>query len=431
MQPFDYRIAVRDPVQMALAGYQQGQQLQNERERMGMQREMFDMQRQQFQAQQMAAEAQQARAIELQTVMGSLAERIQSGTVSPEEIVTIGLQFPEVSEQINSVYDAMTTMQREGSIRELSRFAVALSRSPEVALGLLDERLAAAEEAGLVDEVNQLKAMKGMAQMDPSAPLAAVLMELGVLMEPKQFENFMAVAMPKSPEAASAEGKVMQDYRAGFFGEPGTPEAQDAARRAIENLKKQPLVTNIVGGELSPGAKAIDEGFAPIALEWMTGGGSDTAKQLAQLDDVLAQLEAGEPITGARVGYTPEFVRALTDPKAVDAQEAVEEVVQRNLRLILGAQFTEREGERLIRRAYNPKLDPKVNARRVRRLVQQISIAADQRQAMVDYFNENQTLRGYAGKVPTIADFDAALNAADAPASGAKRKYNPETGELE
>jgi hypothetical protein len=31
MQPFDYRIAVQDPLQMALAGYQQGQQFQNQR----------------------------------------------------------------------------------------------------------------------------------------------------------------------------------------------------------------------------------------------------------------------------------------------------------------------------------------------------------------------------------------------------------------
>ena len=88
------------------------------------------------------------------------------------------------------------------------------------------------------------------------------------------------------------------------------------------------------------------------------------------------------------------------------APEAVEEVVQRNLRIVLGAQFTQKEGERLIARAFNPRLEEPENAKRVRRLITQIRTAAQQKQAASDYFEANGTLVGFKGKRPSLSDFD-------------------------
>ena len=83
--------------------------------------------------------------------------------------------------------------------------------------------------------------------------------------------------------------------------------------------------------------------------------------------------------------------------------------MQRNLRTILGGQFTAQEGERLIARAFNPKLPPEENAKRVRRLFLQMSSAAEQKQAMADYFDQFGTLRGYKGKMPSVDDFYRAM----------------------
>jgi Asp-tRNA(Asn)/Glu-tRNA(Gln) amidotransferase C subunit len=180
--------------------------------------------------------------------------------------------------------------------------------------------------------------------------------------------------------------------------------------------------TVYVGGEqvqLTPGQEAVDKKFGEQVFEWMSGGGQDMTGQIAQLGAVaqeLEDIEAGtsdKDLTGVAVALTPEFVRAFTNPDSVDAREQVEEVVQRNLRLILGAQFTEREGERLIARAYNFRLGEGRNAARVRRLLLQMSTAAQQKQAMVDYFNENGTLAGYVGKMPTIVDFQNAIDGAE------------------
>src|SRR5690606_28624908 len=102
----------------------------------------------------------------------------------------------------------------------------------------------------------------------------------------------------------------------------------------------------------------------------------------------------------------PDSLRPFINPNGTVARENVEEVVQRSLREILGAQFTEKEGERLISRAFNPLMTPEENARRVRRLMQTIGSMADAKQDMVDYFDQNGTLRGYKGSRPTASQIE-------------------------
>jgi hypothetical protein len=93
-------------------------------------------------------------------------------------------------------------------------------------------------------------------------------------------------------------------------------------------------------------------------------------------------------------------------------------VVQRNLRVVLGAQFTAKEGEALISRAYNPTLSPQQNAARLRKLFEQMAVSSAQKQAMVEYYETNGTLQGYKGKVPNINDFYRALEVRNAPQVG-------------
>jgi len=179
-------------------------------------------------------------------------------------------------------------------------------------------------------------------------------------------------------------------------------------------MKKPPpattSVTNIVGGEkLSPGQIEQDKDFGKQINEWKMGGGQDMSAQIAQLKPVIEALESGQPITGVSVAIQPDILLAMTNPKALQSRELVEEVVQRNLRTILGSQFTAQEGERLIARAFNPKLKPEENAKRVRRLFLQMSAAAEQKQAMSDYFDQFGTLRGFKGKMPTVQDFYNAM----------------------
>ena len=201
---------------------------------------------------------------------------------------------------------------------------------------------------------------------------------------------------------------ITQEYRDGQW--------QDVAE--ADRFSGTPQTTvNVGGGQLSPFQEAVDKAFAADYLAFQQGGGADSIKQISQLNEALKMLESGEPVTGTALNLLPPTMQAFFNTDGVIAKEAVEEVVQRNLRLILGAQFTEKEGERLIARAYNEKLPPEENAKRVRRLLAQMTTAADQKQAMAQYAEQHGTLAGFKGEQPTVGDFYEAI---DAPSASSK-----------
>lgn len=165
------------------------------------------------------------------------------------------------------------------------------------------------------------------------------------------------------------------------------------------------------GGPKSPAQDAVDKAFAKEYIDFTAGGGyADVEKNLNQLRSAATRLSEKDTLTGPVRGRLPDFVREITNPKAIDVRDSVTESVQRNLRIVLGAQFTEKEGERLIARAYNSNLDDATNARRVNALVKQIEDAARTKLDAVRYYEENGTLRGWNGRQPTMADFEAAID---------------------
>ena len=150
-------------------------------------------------------------------------------------------------------------------------------------------------------------------------------------------------------------------------------------------------------GTLTEGQKAIDKSFSKEYGDFVLKGGfADVQKGLSQLDEAVNILET-EGGTGAFVGNLPDSLAAIVNKSGLKAQELVSEVVQRNLRLILGAQFTEKEGERLINRAFNPRLSEEENIKRVKRLADSIKRAAEQKRKSAEYFEKFGTLKGFKG----------------------------------
>jgi hypothetical protein len=99
------------------------------------------------------------------------------------------------------------------------------------------------------------------------------------------------------------------------------------------------------------------------------------------------------------------------NPEQVDTQNMIEEVVQRNLRVVLGAQFTEREGERLIARAYNPQLGEAENAVRVQRLVNAMRNTLNSQMKAADYYEKNNSLAGWKGThTLSVADLEKIID---------------------
>lgn len=192
------------------------------------------------------------------------------------------------------------------------------------------------------------------------------------------------------------------------------------------------------------GEVAVDKAMADEYVNWTTGGYADVEKSMTQLYSALGALESGSVQTGdwkaMASSLLPDKWVSFLRPDFMDNREKVEEVAQRNLRLILGAQFAEREGEKLIARAYNPNLETEQNAERVRRLAKQISDAAAAKQKAMDYFGKEGTMRGYAPGINSFEDLQAQMESdflagVYEGAEDAKEKipaegifYDPETG---
>ena len=155
-----------------------------------------------------------------------------------------------------------------------------------------------------------------------------------------------------------------------------------------------------------------DKKFAPLAVEWMSGGRSTALSRVNQLSAVISTLDKKERVTGPVVGITPDVVNAFINPASREARANAERVIQEGLKAVLGAQFTQKEGEAFLARSYDPKAPAADNARRLRAIVNQMRAAARDRDAMLAYIEGpgQGTLRGYKGAVPTITDFYSAID---------------------
>lgn len=242
-----------------------------------------------------------------------------------------------------------------------------------------------------------------------------------------------------TPEAKRAAGLVNDKgapLPGTFFQEPGKepklitgekPQEEPPTIRTMRQLgfpitpegykqftERGPAVQVSVGGETKPTAfqQELDKKFAPIAVDWMAGEKSLAASRINQLDAVIKTLDSKKRITGPVLGLTPDIVLAFVNPASREARANAERVIQEGLRATLGAQFTKVEGENFLARAYDPKASQEDNARRLRAVVTQMKESAKDREAMLKYVEGpgKGSLVGFTGRVPTIADFYAAID---------------------
>ena len=182
----------------------------------------------------------------------------------------------------------------------------------------------------------------------------------------------------------------------------GDPTAYDFL---VMKEEKEPILTQgeQIKKELTPLQLKIDEKFAEDLVEFTVGGGfSDVQKNLTQLDLAKETLTNApkDSITGRLIGIQDDSgTLKYTNPNAQNVKEQVQEIAQRNLRLVLGPQFTAKEGEQLINRVYNPALPQDINIQRLDLLQEQILSAAKSKQEAVDYYNEYGTLARFKGKL--------------------------------
>ena len=156
-------------------------------------------------------------------------------------------------------------------------------------------------------------------------------------------------------------------------------------------------------GQGSGGWKTVNEKFGTEVNDWVISGGFSGAKaNLIKIDDAIEQLEKSKDdffgLTGKNVGFIHKGLRAMFNPDSADLEDNIRSIVYESLRQTLGAQFAEKEGEKLIQASFNSMLSEEKNIVRLKRMRAKILEMAKAKQKSYEYFIANNgNMSGYSG----------------------------------
>jgi hypothetical protein len=132
---------------------------------------------------------------------------------------------------------------------------------------------------------------------------------------------------------------------------------------------------------------------------------------ITKLERAIGQIEkaiaTGENIAGTAKSFLPDIMQDALNKGGKALREAVESVIQLNLRQTLGAQFTQKEGELFMSRGYNPRGTDKENLNKIRVLLKQIKASADLEAQRYEYGTTHGTMQGFVPSMPPGGNVNA------------------------
>tara|TARA_R110002074_G_scaffold365499_1_gene539244 strand:+ start:175 stop:1584 length:1410 start_codon:yes stop_codon:yes gene_type:complete len=209
-------------------------------------------------------------------------------------------------------------------------------------------------------------------------------------------------------------------------------ESPDDQARAAEAVTLAETGLNTV---LTPAERQVDNAFAGIFAEYEFNGGREGAQRnLNVMAEALTELQASlspeeqaevfnidpnkEPeriiqsddrqnYSGPFLGMNPtegpfSLGRRLVNSKSIDMADTIAGVIQQGLRDTLGAQFAEREGALMIRRAYDDNQEEAVNIKRLMPLFNLFKRGVEERNRQADFYRKTGSMQNYE----TNQDFD-------------------------
>lgn len=411
--PVNYQLDVINPFQAALQGYGAGAQMVQQDRQAGQENQLFQAQMAEQQARAAKLQQEIAAANERNAVYGEFYNAVEAGNLTPALVAKV----TALDEKLGTYgADIMANISEEGKKSAFNNVmgpATALATGDvEAAKANLQTQYDAMLNAGNEQGAKAVKVyLDQLATPQGQTLTQAALLRRANMLDPEgfklQLDNITAMKGEKETEAVT----TARAY-ASTFGAPGSPEYMRAFQTKLLP-PPAPGTQVFVGGSekpLSPGQKKVDEVFADTYAAFVTGGATDTAKQVTQLAEALKQLEQNKELTGPLIGLMPDVLQSFAAPEALAVKETISEVVQRNLRAVLGPAFTAKEGEGLIARAFNPALGTQENIKRVRRLLDQIKRANSDTEAAVRYYEANGSLQGFKYNAPRLSDFQDAID---------------------
>lgn len=159
---------------------------------------------------------------------------------------------------------------------------------------------------------------------------------------------------------------------------------------------------------MDPGEVALKRELAKRKAEWDVGGEATFDKNIKMLEDArssLSKQSGSQPSMADRIkgALSQKFptAAAVVAPERVEIQRKIETAVQSSLRPILGAQFAQKEGERILRNAYDPALGS-YNIDRLNAAINEIKAIKDAKVKEFQRFSESSLGKGGSHPVTEI-----------------------------
>ena len=201
-----------------------------------------------------------------------------------------------------------------------------------------------------------------------------------------------------------------------------TPLEVEEKRETVRGKARENALPN-----LTPGQAKADEAWGKDYASWVNEGGAEglraKLRRIAALQKELLDPASPDTLSGPLIGRAPEIVRQGLNERGLTLENDARALVTATLRQILGAQFTEKEGERIFNQSFNPRLSEEANAHNLKRIMGENLSNAAGRIAAASYYEKNGTLQGFTQD--KIADEYARLTA-EAKTDAAGDRFTPE-----
>lgn len=201
-----------------------------------------------------------------------------------------------------------------------------------------------------------------------------------------QAVNQARLGLPKSDMDAL---KTQLDYM--FRKDQGDQSA--ALKQSAISASLQKSQNDQAKPEKSQFFDQLNKDFGKQTGEYLSGGKAEAESNIGIVRAAYDQLKNDPSLTGPGKGSIP--LKSIFLPQTKALQDKLASAVQGSLRPILGAQFTEAEGKRIMEQALDPNLSAEENLYRIDRLLTKIEAAKKEKEDAIEYASAHGSLQGY------------------------------------
>lgn len=155
------------------------------------------------------------------------------------------------------------------------------------------------------------------------------------------------------------------------------------------------------------GFSALDKDYAKDYNDWTTSGMSTLEKNLKSLEEARDALKTDPSLTG---GTTGMFNDRVTADRVLKQRQKVNSAIQGGMKATLGTAFTEKEGERVLKNAYNEAASPETNLGSLDAAIADLRAKGKANEAKARYFEKNGTLNGFQAPVSNVIQSEKQSN---------------------